>query len=331
MKGKGRTTGQPKTQSFGAGKKGRTIDQLKVENFLDDFVKRLTSAYREEIDFVLLFGSAARGQFVLGKSDVDLIIQLKRRELVKEVELFAEKLFWELDKKHGMMQKKVCSTGHSKSLLENALKAVEKQARLYKPFEVFGPGDIDWQRGIIKRLDLVPGAILVASQLTLLYKMKHEGRILFGRDIRKEIRPRFSLWERLKAIWVPQSIGFTAVAFSVLLPKKAVSYATKALFYEVEAVNLFFKGKIPKRKESGFANATAFSEGSLDYVRFYLEMRLEMLPEQKLAFIKKAALIKKQGFKGSRLAALKFCWKAFWMIYSVNSNIVLKTFFGKKL
>lgn len=330
MAKKGKANGPPKGKAIGR-PKGKTIDQLKAENFLKDFAKRLSRIYGEEIDFILLFGSAARGQFVLGKSDVDLVIQIKKDIMVKEIEAYAEKIFWELDKKHGMMQKKVCSTGKSTNLLENALKAVEKQVRLYKPFEVFGPNDIDWNRGMIKRLDLMPGAIMVASQLTLLYKMKHEGKILYGRDIRKLIKPRFTLWERLKAVWVPQSIGFAAVVFALILPKKSVAYASKAIFYEVESVNLFLKGKIPKRKESEFANATAFKEGSLDYLRFYLEVRFELLPKQKLAFIKKAALIKKQGFKGSRRDALKFCWKAFGIIYSVNSNIILKTFSGKKL
>jgi len=37
----------------------------------------------------------------------------------------------------------------------------------------------------------------------LLYKMKYEGKILFGRDVRPEINPRFTCWERLKAVTTP--------------------------------------------------------------------------------------------------------------------------------
>ena len=62
--------------------------------------------------------------------------------------------------------------------------------------------------------------------------MKHEGRILFGRDIRPEIQPRFTLWEKLKGIWVPQSIAFASLILALPLPQKAVAYAIKALFYE---------------------------------------------------------------------------------------------------
>ncbi len=55
----------------------KSADQLKVEAFLQEFVAELTKAYGSEIDFILFFGSAARGEFILGKSDVDLIIQEK--------------------------------------------------------------------------------------------------------------------------------------------------------------------------------------------------------------------------------------------------------------
>lgn len=162
----------------------KTPDQQKADSFLEDFVGQLARFCGSDIDFILLFGSAARGEFILGKSDVDLVIQVKSDGAVQRVEQFAEPLFWRLDDKHGMHFKRVVSTGEAGSFLEAAVKWLEKQARLYKPFEVFGPDDIDWRAGKVKRLDLLPGAVLVASQLTLFYKMKHEGKILLGRDIR---------------------------------------------------------------------------------------------------------------------------------------------------
>jgi hypothetical protein len=311
----------------------RADGQARVDAFLRDFVAGLKKGFGPEIDFVLLFGSAARGEFVLGKSDVDLVIQVKGNAMVGPVEAFAEKLFWKLDKKHGTMLRGVCSTGIGKSLLENALKAVEKQARLYKPFEVFGPNDIDWNRGMIKRLDLMPGAILVASQLTLLYKMKHEGKILFGRDIRKEIRPRFTLWEKLKSIWVPQSISLAAIIISLALPKKAVEYASKAVFYELGSASMALHGNVPihrgkERQLRRFAEATRFRAQFLDAMRFYLELKFGLVKGKKIEFVERAARVKKEGFSGGRLEALGFCTNAFWIIYATNSAIVLKTLFG---
>jgi len=243
------------------------------------------------------------------------------------VEQLAEPLFWRLDEKHGMQFKRVVSTGEGGSLLEDALKFLEKQARLYKPFEVFGPDDIDWRSGKIKRKDLLPGATLVASQLTLFYKMKHEGKILFGRDIRPEIKPRFTWWEKLKAIWVPQSIAFASVILALLLPQKAVSYAVKALFYEVDSVNIIQRGMVPpgQEKMASFASATKFQENVLDDVRFFLEKKLGLLSEQKMQFVREAALVKKDGFRGGRRDALKFCWRAFRIIWSTNKAVIIKS------
>jgi len=305
--------------------------QERADAFLREFVEGLAARHGKDLDFVLLFGSAARGEFVLGKSDVDLIIQVREKGKVKEVEAFATRLFWGLDKKHGTKLGEVCSTGRGKGFLEGFLKGVEKQARLYKPFEVFGPGDIDWRHGMVKRPDLLPGAILVASQLTLLYKLKHEGKILFGRDVRKEIRPRFTLWEKLKSLWVPQSISFAAVLLSLLLPKKAVGYAVKAVFYELESASIALKNRVPERKRlSGeFAGATGFNDRVLEYLRLGIEARFGLLGKEKRAFVEKAVLVKKQGFGGGRADALGFCTRAFWIIYSSNTAIILKAVFGR--
>jgi len=61
-----------------------TVDQQKADAFLEEFVDELGKAYGSEIDIILLFGSAARGEFILGKSDVDLIIQVKSDGVVKK-------------------------------------------------------------------------------------------------------------------------------------------------------------------------------------------------------------------------------------------------------
>lgn len=306
--------------------------QQRIDSFLREFSSRLSAECGKDIDFILLFGSAARGEFVPGRSDVDLIIQVKGAEAKESVSLFAEKLFWELDEKHKTRLKEVCSIGIGSGLLENLVKGAEEKARLYKPFEVFAPGDIDWKRGFIRRLDLLPGAILVASQLTLLYKMKNEGKILFGRDIRGEINPYFSLWEKLKGILVPQTLAFISISLSLLLPKKAVGYAFKAVFYEMESALMLLEGKIPSRKEAadGFSRATIFDDEFLNIIRFSIEQRFGILPKQKKAFIFEAMRVKKEGFHGGRLEAFSFCLHSFFVIYSSNTAIILKAIIGRK-
>lgn len=304
----------------------KTADQQRAELFLEEFVSGLVGSMGDDMDFILLFGSAARGEFILGKSDVDLIIQTKSDAAVRRVERFAESLFWRLDEKHGMQFEKVLSTGVSESILEGSIKFLEKHVRLYKPFEVFGPNDIDWNEGLIKRPDLLPGAVLVASQLTLLYKMKYEGKILFGRDVRPEINPRFTCWERLKAIMVPQSIAFASFVLALILPQKATGYAVKALFYEVDSVNIYQKSVIPPHQEKmrSFAEASQFENAVFDRLRFLLEKNLGLSSEQKLELLRKAAAVKRHGFHGSRWEALRFCLVAFGAIWQTNAALILR-------
>ena len=65
-----------------------------VEKFLDDFVEKITGIYGKKIDFILLFGSAARGEWKRGLSDVDMIIQLKDASIKDEFYKKTEEIFW---------------------------------------------------------------------------------------------------------------------------------------------------------------------------------------------------------------------------------------------
>ena len=71
----------------------KTADQQRAELFLEEFVSGLVGSMEDDIDFILLFGSAARGEFILGKSDVDLIIQTKSDAAVRRIKKFTKSLF----------------------------------------------------------------------------------------------------------------------------------------------------------------------------------------------------------------------------------------------
>lgn len=88
---------------------GRKDNEL-VNVFLQEFVRTLAKKYGNQIEFVLLFGSAARGEFKAGASDVDMIIQVADDRYKQRIEKYAEAIFWVLDKKHGTRLHEVCST-----------------------------------------------------------------------------------------------------------------------------------------------------------------------------------------------------------------------------
>jgi len=204
-------------------------DMALVEAFLSGFVKGLAKEFPDDIDFILLFGSAARGEFRAGTSDVDLIIQLKRKRSMARLERFAEKLFWELDRKHGTKLAQVCSTKRGDLLGE-----AEEKVKLYKPFEVLAPGEINWSEGRIEARGL--GAFAVIAPIhQFARKLKAEGKILYGRDIRKEIRIQGSLIEDLKTVFIPYALSLTALPLCLILPAKALKYSIKAVLYSVDS------------------------------------------------------------------------------------------------
>lgn len=224
--------------------KETNTDQSIVEEFLKEFADRLSTAC--DIDFILLFGSAARGEFKKGISDVDMIIQSRGQEGKEEIYKVAEDIFWELDDKHGTEFRKVCSIGveETDSTLEKAIRKGQSTARLYAPFEVLGPEDVDWERGELKSGFLRIGTDLVAPKYLLFTKMKVEGMILYGRDITKVINPQINWFDRVKAILVPHHLSFFSALVSPFSPKMAVKMAIKSAIYSVESCLYYLKKPI---------------------------------------------------------------------------------------
>ena len=204
-----------------------TKDTLLINDFLKDFTKALVNQYPRDVDFILVFGSAAKGEFKAGISDVDIIIQLKREKNRRVFEKYAEGLFWKLDEKHHTKLKQVCSTGRA-----DVFGLFEKELKLYKPFEVLGPKDIDWKAGKIVSGKLATFAT-VAPLTRFAKRVKREGKILYGRNILEEINPPSSLVDDVKSIFIPYALSIFAVPLSLIMPNKALGYSLKAVLYAV--------------------------------------------------------------------------------------------------
>lgn len=299
-------------------------DQQLVENFLKEFVERLTASCGADIDFVLLFGSSARGEWKRGVSDVDLVIQLKAGEKKKEISDFAEKIFWQLDDKYDTKFKDVCSIKNN-----DAVDAALKEVRLYVPFEVFVPGDIDWRKAEIKRSDLYLGANLVASQGTLFRKMKSEGKILFGRDIRQEINPKASFWEKWKALFVPFYLSLASLVLSPFFPKKSLKMAQKSALYSCEAV-LFFLDLplggttkvVVEELSREFENKIHAKYSLLHLLEMDILLNLDWKRIVDFEFIKQALHLKYSwetaSGKFSRIQAVGFCLRSLLFVTRMN-------------
>ena len=68
--------------------------QDRVWQFIHEFRDAVVSELEEKIDFIIIYGSAVRREFVPGKSDVDIVIQVLRDKDV--VEKRASEIFFEI-------------------------------------------------------------------------------------------------------------------------------------------------------------------------------------------------------------------------------------------
>ena len=306
-------------------------DQKRVENFLQDFSRQLSQRVGGDLDFILLFGSAARGEWQRGISDIDLIIQTKNIKSKEKVFKEAEKIFWELDKKHETKFNEACSIKEKKEAIDHIL----EKTKLYVPFQVFGPGDIEWSKSEIKEKSLILGAKLFASQAMIFKNMKYEGKILYGRDITREIQFKATLWEKIKALMIPFYIAFSSIFFSLIFPKSALKLADKSVIYSIGST-FFFLDKIGKKnlKENikelekevhGFFNlrANIFIAAELDFLlNFAYQNFLD------LKFLRDAINIKynwqEENKKFNRWKIFKFCLKSLIFVNSMNWYSILR-------
>jgi hypothetical protein len=149
-------------------------DNAALDAFLDDFVRGITDTYPDKIDCILLSGSAARGGFKIGESDIDLHIILKDERDVAGVERFASSLFWGLNRRHGL--KLVRSYGRK---LSGGFSFMLGQAPLAaRPFYVAGPKG--WRLKLHPPLSLTS---LLGLERELLRGRIRNGKVLFGRNI----------------------------------------------------------------------------------------------------------------------------------------------------
>ncbi|OYV13749.1 MAG: hypothetical protein CG446_76 [Methanosaeta sp. ASO1] len=79
-----------------------------------------------------------------------------------------------------------------------------------------------------------------------------------------------------------------------------------------------------QEKIEGFASATEFEDELIDGLRLVMERKSGLLGQEKMQFLQQATDIKRQGFQGGRLDALRLCRRAFRIIWSTNVAVIIK-------
>ena len=306
-------------------------DQQLIDKFLVEFVEEVVTTYGEHIDFIILFGSAAREEFKVGVSDIDLVIQLKDDEKLKQIEDFVKEVFWQLDKKYGTEFEKVLSTVKSKNIVDGLFKKVEETGHLYVPIFVFPPGWIDWERGRFTRPLWRSAAIFFIHQAFILKRFKEEGKILWGRDIRPYIHPNINFWERWKAIQIPFWISLFSVLVLPVSQKKALKYSIKAVLYELDSALDFVDSRAKNRDEkiSNLKKTATFSV-DIKFLSLYLNLALSILRTKDLEIFSTASKVKSQELTLTNKEKIRFVWRSFWFIGKTNWSVTIRRIVTKK-
>ncbi len=306
--------------------------QTHLWEFIHEFRDQVVEKLAKKIDFIIIYGSAVRFEFVPGKSDVDIVIQIFKESDRVSVGKEATKLFWKTAKKYpelGFGEALSTSKEKKRNAIGKILEGMEKSAGLYVPVFIFVKGEVDWKRGELKQANLVReiGKRFLVPERTVFLRFKQEGVMLYGRDIRKTIKVKLTLMDRLRLGMVPQLVSLGGVLTVLFVPKKGLGYATKALLYQTDSLLATFDRyrqlerdkKIEESQKILLEQYTALLEKVL---RLKLDHTKGFLKPRDFELFRDAVKLKWGHKKLGRFQTVWFCWRAFWFILRSNLRAV---------
>ena len=218
-----------------------TDDDIKnLRCLLDDLVDDVVTRYSNQIVSIVLFGSATTSEWVKGKSDIDCIVLIKNKNLVKEVEQYLYETLIRLDAIYHLKLSETCSP--YKQTQNNALKLIlqlEKFSMFGRPFYVVSEEQIDIPNAKITTLDdlkIYVGTHVLASINLFFHRIKSTGKVLHGKDITQEFPNSIPNLEKFKASF--NALLLLSMSL-VLLPidfRFAFQHAIKANFWACDNV-----------------------------------------------------------------------------------------------
>lgn len=249
-----------------------TNDYKIVKSFLSEFVSEITKIFPDEIDFIILAGSAARGDFRIGESDIDLGIKAKREEDVEMIEKAAFEIFWGLDKKYNMKFRQAYLKRRSSQLISFAPPELA-----YKPFTVSGPKRRSRQRNLFSILNPVHGLFRAVRKDTQMF-----GKILYGRNVLENVSTNGN---NIYTILFTYDLYKSSAAFLLFpfVPDKSLSASSRAVFFA-------FSDKLPEKHDGYYALAME---------ALYIKTNFERVKKE-WPYLRKAAFCLKAPFHIAR-------------------------------
>ncbi len=206
--------------------------QRVIKNFSNDLAKDVRkSRFRNSIISIVLLGSAARGEWIRGESDVDFIVVSRDKKDKKPVTAFMSKVLKKLDKRYRLRLEETCTDmkKHDNEILKAIFK-MESSVFFGVPFHVISYDEYDFMKNKIRDPKIWLLATFLGSMNSFLPNIRETGKTIYGRDLLKEIKTKISFSDKIKICMQQSGLLLTAM---LLLPFNA-KLALKASLYQEE-------------------------------------------------------------------------------------------------
>lgn len=218
-----------------------------MRSFVADFRKAVeNSNYKDDIVSVVLFGSAARGSFVKGHSDVDIIVITKDGRSKEEIQDYMRSLVSRLNKKHNLFLEKTCSD--EKKFNNAVLNTVLRMESFFLwgvPIYVLPQTEFDLVKKRVKDPKIWVLVEFLGSLNQFLASLKNTAVTIYGENLIKEIRDvNLSMFDRVKLTLQPYYLLFLSLLIVAFDARLAMRHAIKACLMESESDLMWLNEKI---------------------------------------------------------------------------------------
>src|SRR3989338_2784229 len=221
------------------------------------------SPYKNKIVSVIAIGSAVTGEFIKGRSDLDMGVVVKTRKDKKTVDKYFTNLIGKIDKKYGLNLKRKEKMDFMDGIWGTIFGGTIRYYRTH--VMIVSLDDIDFINQKINDAKLMFFLTIATSFNLFLCEMKYSSFNVYGKDIRRMIKPRQLDFYDISKLFSNAFLFWFMSISNFLDVKESIRNASKACIFESEHELAEMQRRIGSRKENikdwkKFVNDKQFSD-----------------------------------------------------------------------
>jgi hypothetical protein len=251
--------------------------QAIIRNFTKDLRWTVEkSEFRKSILSIVLLGSAAKGEFIKGESDIDFIVIVRNNSDKRPVTKFMNCTLTKLNEKHHLGLEETCLNRKKyDNIILNMLIKIESATFFGTQFYVISTSDYDFVKNKISdpRLWFIATFLLPINQFLL--NVKDTGITVYGKDFMKLLNVKLTFPDKIKIIAEQYLILIGSSLILPFNPKLALKNALKASLGQ-EEFNLMFLHKHPSgymKDRKFFESVFSNDDRAINHIRKSLNYR----------------------------------------------------------